>query len=281
MRGALRGLLSTMLALASCAAVAAVPQPPLDIPTPYLPSTNVAVEEMLRIADVGPKDVVVDLGSGDGRIVIAAAAVLGARGFGVDIDGKLVAEANDNARRAGVADRAKFFERDVFATDVREATVVTMYLLPSLVNRLKPKLLKELAPGTRIVAHDYGFDTWKPDRTATISKNYYLYIVPAHVAGKWQLEATLGGEAKTLEMELKQDHQVIGGGARTAGGFLPLFEPRLEGTRVRFALVDGGRAYHFDGRVEGSQIEGTVTAGLGNSATRSRFRAVRMLPGAE
>jgi len=281
MKTPLRAVLAAVLVVAGLGANAAVPRPPLDVPTPYLPSTNVAVEEMLRLAEVGPNDVVVDLGSGDGRIVIAAAAVLGARGFGVDIDGKLVAEANDNARRAGVAERVRFFERDVFATDVREATVVTMYLLPSLVNRLRPKLLKELAPGTRIVAHDYGFDDWKPDRTVTISKNYYLYVVPAHVGGRWQLEATLSGEPRTLDLDVKQDHQTIAGGARASGGFLPLFEARLTGDRIRFALVDGGRAHHFDGRVQGSLIEGTVTVGLGNSVTTGRFRAVRAVAGGE
>src|SRR5688500_10251608 len=143
--------------------------PALDVPTPYLPSTQVAVDEMLRLADVRPDDVVVDLGSGDGRIVIAAAKLFGARGFGVDIDEKLVAQANENARAAGVAERVCFHHRDIFATDIREASVVTLYLLSSLVNRLRPKLLAELKPGTRIVAHDYGIGGWKPDRTVTIS----------------------------------------------------------------------------------------------------------------
>ncbi len=253
----------------------------LDVPTPYLPSTQVAVEEMLRLAAVGPHDVVVDLGSGDGRIVVTAAEQLGARGFGVDIDEKLVGLANENARRAGVAERARFYHRDIFATDIREATVVTLYLLSSLVNRLKPKLLAELKPGTRIVAHDYGIEGWKPDRTVTISKTYYLYIVPAQVAGKWQLDATLPGGERSYEVELSQQLQEIRGGARVSGGFLPLFEARLTGDRVRFAIVDEHQSHHFDGRVTGSLMEGTVASGIGRARAENRWRATRVLRAAE
>lgn len=253
----------------------------LDVPTPYLPSTQVAVEEMLRLAEVGPHDVVVDLGSGDGRIVVTAAQLLGARGFGVDIDEKLVALANENARLAGVADRARFYHRDIFKTDIREATVVTLYLLSSLVNRLKPKLLAELKPGTRIVAHDYGIDDWKPERTVNISKTYYLYIVPAQVAGKWRLETTLLGRDRTYEVDLSQQLQEIRGGARIDGGFLPLFEARLVGDRIRFAIVDEHHSHHFDGRVTGSLIEGAVTSGIGRAKIENRWRATRVLRASE
>jgi len=248
-----------------------------EIPTPYLPSTQVAVEEMLRVADVRESDVVVDLGSGDGRIPITAAVAYGARGFGVDIDASLVKEANENARKAGVEKRVQFFQRDVFETDIREATVVTLYLLSGLVNRLKPKLMKELRPGTRIVAHDFAFKDWAPDRHVVISKNYYLYIVPAHVAGRWRLEATLpSGNSHTYEIDIKQDHQKITGGARSGGaGFLPLFEPRLEGDRVRFVIVDEGHALHFEGRVRGPLIEGTMRSGIGKAVNERPWRAER------
>lgn len=249
----------------------------LDVPTPYLPSTRTDVEEMLRIAAVGAHDVVVDLGSGDGRIVIAAAKFFGARGFGVDIDEKLVAQANGNAREAGVAQRVRFYHRDIFATDIREATVVTLYLLSSLVNRLRPKLLAELKPGTRIVAHDYGFDGWKPDRTVVISKTFYLYVVPARVAGKWHLEATLPDGVRDYEFELSQQLQEIRGGARVSGGYLPLFEARLTGDRISFVMVEGQRSHHFDGRVTGSLMEGTLKSGIGNAQVENRWRATRIL----
>lgn len=282
----LRGRFRSTFVLLACIppvfaslAHAASPALPDEVPTPYLPSTNVAVDEMLRLADVKPTDLVVDLGSGDGRIPITAATQFGARGYGVDIDAKLVKEANDNARKAGVADRVRFEQRDVFETDIREATVVTLYLLTGLVNRLEPKLTRELRPGTRIVAHDFGFKDWTPDRSVNISKNYYLYIVPASVGGTWKVEATLGDAPQSYEFDIRQERQKIRGGARSGGGsgFLPLFEPRLEGDRIRFVLVDEGRAHHFEGQVHASYMEGTVTSGIGQGAVKRAWRAERIL----
>lgn len=275
------GALGVLVLFAAVAIQAASFTPPDEVPTPYLPSTNVAVDEMLRLADVKPSDLVVDLGSGDGRIPITAAVQFGARGFGVDIDAKLVQEANDNARKAGVDDRVRFVQRDVFETEIKEATVVTLYLLTGLVNRLKPKLMNELRPGTRIIAHDFGFKDWTPDRSVNISKNYYLYIVPANVGGSWKLEATLGDAQHSYEIDIKQDHQKIRGGARTEGGtgFLPLFESRLEGDRIGFVLVDEGRAHHFEGRVHASYMEGSVTSGIGKSTVKRTWRAERVLDG--
>src|SRR5262249_17878237 len=184
------------------------------IPTPYVPSTTIAVDEMLRVAAVRPDDLVVDLGSGDGRIIIAAARDYGARGLGIEIDPDLVKQSTENARRAGVADRVVFREGDVLKADFGAATVVTMYLLPQLVEQVRPRLLAQLKPGVRIVAHDFGFKDWAPDRTVNISKNYYLYVVPAKVAGKWRLAAELPGGARGYDLELEQTNQRIRGGAR-------------------------------------------------------------------
>ena len=175
------------------------------------------------------------------------------------------------------SDRARFYHRDIFKTDIREATVVTLYLLSSLVNRLKPKLLAELKPGTRIVAHDYGIDGWRPERTVNISKTYYLYVVPAQVAGKWRLDVTLPGGERSYEVDLSQQVQEIRGGARVNGGFLPLFEARLAGDRIRFAIVDDQHSHHFDGRVTGSLMEGTVASGIGRAKAENRWRATRVL----
>jgi SAM-dependent methyltransferase len=271
--------------LAACAIIsdahfARAAQPAtLDVPTPYLPSTRLDVEELLRLAAPGPQDVVVDLGSGDGRIVIDAAKYYGARGWGVDIDEKLVALANDNARAAGVADRVSFYHKDIFNTDLREATVVTMYLLSNLVNRLQPKLLAELKPGTRIIAHDYGFDAWKPDRTVKVIKTFYLYVVPARVAGRWELEVSMPDGAHKYEVDLRQQLQEISGGASVSGGFLPLYEARLSGERISFVISDRQRNYHFEGRVNGSQMEGTVKSGIGNAEAAGRWRALRTVVG--
>lgn len=263
-----------VLAASVCAASAAMP----EIPVPYVPSTEVAVEEMLRLANVGRDDMVVDLGSGDGRIVIAAARYFGARGLGIEIDRKLVAESIENAHRAGVADRVKFVAQDVFKADISGATVVTMYLLSSFITKLKPKLLAELKPGTRIVAHDFGIDGWQPDRTVNISKTYFLYVVPAHVAGKWHLHAQLPDGEHSYEFELKQQLQKISGGARVPGGYLPFFEARLAGERINFAIVDDGRSHHFEGKVTGSAMEGVVRSGIGNAQVESPWRAERVVP---
>jgi SAM-dependent methyltransferase len=261
-----------VLGLVSSAGVAAT----LDVPTPYIPSTRLNVDEMLRLAAVGPQDVVYDLGSGDGRIVIAAARDYGARGVGIDIDAALVAESTDNARRAGVAGRTAFRHGDVFAAEIGEATVVTMYLLSSLIDRLQPKLLRELRPGTRVVAHDYGFSDWQPDRKVKISKTYYLYVVPARVDGQWLLQAQLPGGMRDYDFALEQRYQEIRGGARVGGGFLPAFEARLTGEHIAFVLVEDEMSHRFEGRVRGDVMEGVVRSGYGPRLSERAWSARRL-----
>jgi SAM-dependent methyltransferase len=265
-------MLFALIAL-PCAAAGGVLR---DIPTPYVPSTRHNVDEMLRLAGTEPQDVVYDLGSGDGRIVIAAARDYGARGVGIELDAKLVAESEANARQAGVADRVAFRHGDVLEANIREATVVTMYLLPALVKRLEPKLLRELRPGTRIVAHEYGFDMWKPDRTVRISKTYHLYVVPARAAGKWRLRAQLPGGARDYELGLEQHYQEIEGGVRVKGGLLPAFEARLAGDRISFVLVDQEISYRYEGRIAGETMEGVVRFGYGPRLAEARWSAKRV-----
>lgn len=259
------------LSLGAVCAAAAL----LDVPTPYIPSTQQNVDEMLRLAAVQPGDVVYDLGSGDGRVVIAAARDWGARGVGIELDSKLVAHSREEAIRAGVADRVGFREGDVFAANLSDATVVTLYLLTSLVHRLQPKLLAELKPGTRIVAHDYGFEGWRPDRHVNVSKNFYLYIVPAAAAGKWIMHAALRPQAREYEMEFEQRFQDIKGGARVAGGFLPAFDASLKGDRIAFVLSENDMSYRYEGRVSGAAIEGEVRWGHGPRQQTGTWRATR------
>jgi SAM-dependent methyltransferase len=246
----------------------------LDVPTPYIPSTRGNTDEMLRLAGVTPNDVVYDLGSGDGRVVIAAARDYGARGVGIELDAKLVELSNANAREAGVAERTAFRAQDVFAANIGEATVVTMYLLSGLVARLEPKLMKELRPGTRIVAHDYGFPKWKPDREWRISKHYMLYVVPARVAGAWRIETAMV-RGREFTLDLKQQYQEVSGGVRTQGGFLPAFEARVTGDVLNFVLVEDDRSHRFEGRVRGDVIEGVVRSGHGPRQDETAFRAHR------
>jgi len=272
-----RAIMAGALFALSTVAPAASPAASPDVPTPYLPSTSVAVDEMLRVASVAPGDLVADLGSGDGRVVIAAARDYGARGLGIELDPRLVEESRANARKAGVTDRVEFREGDVLTADYRDATVVTLYLLPNLVERLKPRLLA-MKPGTRIVAHDYGFSEWKPDRRVVISKTYLLYVVPAQVGGRWRLRAELPDGPREYDFELKQSYQEIKGGAQAGNGYLPAFEARLEGDRISFVMVDDSASYRFEGRAVSSlEMEGVVRTGLGRDLTESRWRATRIL----
>src|SRR5262249_20898018 len=178
-------------------------------------------EGMWGMGKVGPADFVIDLGSGDGIIVLTAAQKLKARGFGVDIDPALVKLANNEAQKRGIADRASFQVQDVFKADIGRATVVTLYLLPGMMMNLRPKILDELKPGTRVVSHDYHFDDWQADDKYTWevpekekvnglpSATVYLWIVPAKIAGRWQLQ--VAGAAGQHELVLRQRFQTFSG----------------------------------------------------------------------
>lgn len=159
-----------------------------DPEVPYVPTHERVVAEMLKVAKVGKNDVLYDLGSGDGRIPITAAKRFGTRGVGVDIDPARVIEARANAAKAGVADKVKFMQQDLFETDIKEATVVTLYLLPDVNLRLRPKLLAELKPGTRVVSHNYDMGDWKPLQTITVKvpeeHTIYYWVVPPKSGGR-------------------------------------------------------------------------------------------------
>ncbi len=165
--------------LLSLVTLSAAQQPKRTPDIHFVPSPEEVVDEMLRLADVGKNDIVYDLGSGDGRIVIAAARRFGAQGVGIDLDPKLVAQATRSAQEAGVSDRVKFIEGDIFEADLSNATVVTLYLLTSINERLRPKLLKELRPGTRVVSHQFRMGDWQPEREIVVDyRPLFLWRVP-------------------------------------------------------------------------------------------------------
>ncbi len=244
----------------------------------YVPTPQVVVDEMLRMAKVGANDYIIDLGSGDGRIVITAAKKLGARGFGVDLDTYLLKIANATAQKEGIADRARFIEQNLFETDLSPATVITSYLLPEMNQRLRPKLLT-LKPGTRVVTHDYHMGEWDSDQEKTLlvpektvgdpGKSYiYLYIVPARVAGRWESDIAIGGKPVVYQFNFEQNYQLVHGTARAGDRDLKLPQFRLAGERIAFNLpvpgVSGPVVIHrFNGVVKGDAIEGTVTIGEG------------------
>lgn len=158
---------------------------------PYVPTPNEVVEQMLQLANVSGDDVLYDLGSGDGRIVITAAQKYGTRGTGIDINPDLVKQSQENAQKAGVADRTTFVQQDLFQTNLSEATVVTLYLLPDINLKLRPKLFQELKPGTRIVSHDFNMGEWQPERVVQVQgpdrqHTLYYWVVPQQVPDNLQ-----------------------------------------------------------------------------------------------
>lgn len=233
---------------------------------PYAGSTERAVMTMLREAQVGPDDFVIDLGSGDGRIVRAAARHFGARGLGVEIEDRLVRRSVELAHAEGLADRVRFVRQDIFQTDISAATVVTMYLLPQLVNRIAPKLLTELRPGTRVVAHDYGLAGWVPQRRVEFEDPekvavsgeprtvVYVYVVPARAEGVWSVEPPSPLAVRTFRLELKQEFDRVTGQAWLDGGPSRLADVELLGGRLSFRLV--GRDGRFSAEVRGDRLEG-------------------------
>ncbi|MBY0269980.1 MAG: class I SAM-dependent methyltransferase [Burkholderiales bacterium] len=241
---------------------------------PYVPTPNVVVDQMLKLANVGANDHVIDLGSGDGIIVLTAAHQRKSSGYGVDIDEELVRLSNLRAKSLGVSGRVLFEARDIFKTNVSKATVVTLYLLPEFMRRLRPKLFNELKPGTRIVSHDYHFDEWQHDEDISFDvpekefisgvphATLYLWIVPARVEGSWRMQLDGGGEYNVM---LKQRYQVLEGTVETSGRQAGLLEPKMKGTEINFVLVQGASRGQFTGRVDGNRMEGTANFGDGKA----------------
>jgi SAM-dependent methyltransferase len=270
------GLISLALALASTAPgqeagyEPQIGQPGKDVV--WVPTPEPLVERMLAMAQVGPRDVVFDLGSGDGRTVIAAAKK-GARAVGVEYNPDMVALSRRSAERERLpADKARFAEGDIFETDFSGATVVTLYLLPDLNLRLRPKLL-EMRPGTRVVSHMFKMQDWDPDETSYLGNTpAYLWVVPARVQGTWRL-ALQGGDTFTIDLE--QTFQKLGGTLELGPVRAGLRDARLHGDAVRFAFVDGkGVLHELDGRATGGGLEGTYRAG----ARKGRWTAKRAEP---
>ncbi len=254
------------------------------IDVPYVPTKPEVVEEMLRMARVGPKDILYDLGCGDGRIVITAARLFGTRGVGVDIDPDRIMESRENAAQAGVSDLVKFLEQDLFEADFREATVVSLYLLTSVNLRLRPRLFAQLRPGTRVVSHNYAMDTWKPDQSSIvmvdeITHNVYLWIVPANVSGTWVWTSPEISPKKPCRIEMEQLFQFPQGKAVIDGEELPLRDVHLEGENIRFTVdreKDGKTVIMtFEGRASGHTIEGNVSIRDDGKLNRTSWKTTR------
>lgn len=282
--------LKILIAASLIAAVPAVAQPQAwawdDGTVPYVQTPMEIVERMLRMAEVGRDDYIIDLGSGDGRIVIEAAK-RGARGLGVDLDPALVKHATENAQRAGVGERANFQVKDIFETDLSKASVVAFYLLPDFNAKLMPRLLA-LKPGTRIVSHDGGIGDWPPDERLEMRtpekpvgvggvSRVELWIVPADAKGAWTSEIPAHGGK--WNFRIKQQFQMLDVDVGAQGRDLLVRNTRLRGEEIKLIVtgIVNGRAWHhyFVGRLEADRIAGELTVSDGNNRRSFPWTATR------
>ncbi|MDB5864731.1 MAG: hypothetical protein JWO70_2537 [Betaproteobacteria bacterium] len=239
---------------------------------PYVATPQNVVDTMLDLAKVGPNDFLIDLGSGDGRIVITAAKKYGTRGFGVDLDGALVSEARREAERQGVKDKAEFYTRNIFVTDIGRATVLTTYLFSHVNIELRPKIFSELKPGTRVVSHEFDFGNWKPDAQRRVpvprkpygppASDVYLWIVPANAAGRWQWRVPAESGAIEWEAALEQTFQALVGSARAGGNPAHIESATMRGEEIALVITAQVNAkpvrHELHGRIEGEAIRGTL-----------------------
>jgi len=243
-----------------------------NIAGPYVPTPWVIVDDLLKLADIRADDVVYDLGSGDGRLVITAAKRFGARGVGVELQPDLVELARAGAKKEGVGDRVKFVQGDLFETDISEASVVTLYLLPRFVTRLVPRFLAELRPGTRIVSHDYPLVPWRPDKelsmdvpekefiSGTSWTKLYYYVVPARIGGVWDLSLPKALARAPLSLEVNQEPHTVGGLVSDGNSEDYLRDMQVKGERVSFGLLYKGRLMAFEGTASRETMSGEVSA---------------------
>lgn len=259
-------------AVAALFALPLAAQQPPGLDVPFVETPREVVAQMLALVRPTRNDVLYDLGSGDGRINIEAARRFGTRGVGVDLDPVRVEEATANARRAGVQDRVRFRKQDLFETDLRPASIVTLYLLPRVNLELRPKLFEQLRPGARVVSHAFDMGDWRPDSTVVVKVSQglgramvYAWTIPAKVAGRWTLTTP---EGRRVPLHLRQRFQRFTG---------PGVSGRLVGDRISFTLTErvNGRPVtrRFSGRVTGDGMSGRVAGG-------GAWRAVMVPPGA-
>jgi SAM-dependent methyltransferase len=282
------------------------PAQQIEPEVPFVPTPEKVVAEMLKMAQVGKNDVLYDLGCGDGRIVITAAKEFGCRGVGIDIDPRRIRESQKNAAKAGVSDRVQFFQMDLFEADISEATVVTLYLLSEVNLRLRPKLLRELQPGTRVVSHEFSMGDWEPDASSSVKTgdakdpqvldywdssiadywdlhNVYLWIIPGNVTGTWKLEIPDGSGKKEYTLKLEQAFQQVRGEAFEGSSSIPVFikDEKIKGYTLQFILERKlkGRteSLHFEGTAQGNTMQGTMKIEGSPGRNKIQWTARRVL----
>lgn len=260
-----------------------------DGTVPFVASPPEVVDRILRLAEPKAGESLVDLGSGDGRIVIEAARRYGVRGLGIEIDPTLVARSRDNARRAGVETLARFEARDLFETDLRGVDIVTLYLLPEVNLKLMPRLLQDLKPGARVVSHDYDMGAWPADETVELPvaekmlgpvgrSRIFLWLVPANVRGRWT--STLPEHGGDWQFRIGQRFQILEVEARARGREMTVRGTRLRGEELKLVVTGNvdGKAWNllFRGTLKGERIEGEVSISDGEDSTTWPWTATRI-----
>jgi len=235
---------------------------------PYVPTPPEVVDEMLRLAGLKAGDVLYDLGCGDGRIVIAAAKRSGVRATGIDIDPVRIQESEANAAAAGLTGKVRFLQQDLFEADFKDATVITMYLLTSVNMRLRPKLLTDLKPGTRLVSHSFEMGEWRPDKTVFVTTSFddqrdvHFWLVPANVTGRWEWDLAAGARSTHYVLEAGQEFQDVTATGKEGDWPLAIGDVRLAGDALSFRVdtdVDGKMVSTlYEGKVAGDRITGTA-----------------------
>lgn len=275
------GLALIVSLMAFCGAAQAQSKKP-DVE--YVPTPHHVVADMLRLAGTRKEDVVYDLGCGDGRVVIMAAKEYGTRGVGVDIDPQRIAESRENARQAGVVDRVQFLQQNLFETDVREATLVTLYLLPQLNRQLRPRLLSDLRPGTRVVSHDFDMGEWHPDKViqvpgASYEHTVYYWVIPAQVDGLWRVTMPTPAGEQQYRLHLRQEFQEVSGTISAGGEEFPITDATLAGDHLNFIVTTTRQIppvkMSFAGRIADGIAHGSVEVQGGPTAGRHEWTATR------
>lgn len=252
--------------------------PAQDLDVPYVPTPSVVVEEMLDLVNITESDYVIDLGSGDGRIVVAAAK-RGATGHGIDIDPQRIEESKERAKKEDVENRVLFIEGDLFETDISEASVITMYLLPSINEDLRPVLLNKTQPGTRVVSHSFDMGEWEADKKVEIeveetgrTHTIYYWVVPAQINGDWDWKL----EGESFSMNIKQHFQDIDVDITNQNDrSLSIEKETLVGDRVTIHATSGSQRYNFSGRIAGDEIIGTMQRHQGDDKEFFPWKAAK------
>jgi trans-aconitate methyltransferase len=238
-----------------------VHRPPAPRDVPYVPTDDAVVPAIHRLAKLTGDDVIYDLGCGDGRIVIAAAKRFGASGVGMDIDPLRIEECRENARRAGVTDRVTFLQKSFFDVDLAPASVVTLYLLPSLNIKLRPKLMSELKPGSRVISNHFDMADWRPDEVVeTHHRRLHKWVVPAWVTGEWHCTVNDPAARRRVVLKLERRYQIVVGTASVAGRETMIGHGRITGDQLTFRLVEwgrGGAIVWYTATVTGKTLRGT------------------------